>query len=59
MCSINGCKSKDVSIEYLGKPLCERCWNKFAEKPVNKLRTALGMKPLDGGSDVEVLAESK
>lgn len=43
-CSISGCKSKETAIDYLGKPLCDRCWNKFSEKPVSKLREALGLK---------------
>ena len=52
-CSISGCKSKDV-FNYLGKPLCNRCWERFSEKPVDKLREALKMKPLKGKSDVDV-----
>lgn len=46
-CAIKGCKSKQSDIEYLGKPVCEKCWAKFSEKPVNVLRAALGLKLQD------------
>ena len=42
-CSIPGCKAEEVAIGYLGRWLCDRCWNRFAEKPVWKLRKALGV----------------
>ena len=44
-CAVKGCRSNDIGITYLGKLLCNRCWNKLSEKPVNALRAALGLKP--------------
>jgi len=43
-CSIKGCKSTEIAIDYLGKPLCSKCWDKFSSKPVEKLKVALGLK---------------
>jgi len=42
-CSIKKCKSKDIAFEYLGKPICEKCWIRFSEKPSWKLKVALGL----------------
>ena len=52
-CSIKGCHSKEIAIDYLGKHLCDRCWNRFSEKPVDELRDALGLKAKTKNKDIK------
>ena len=56
-CAVKGCKSRDIGITYLGRPLCNRCWNRLSEKPVNVLRVALGLKPRESEPEVVPVVE--
>jgi len=41
-CAVSGCR-RPLSLIYLGKPICDECWDKLADNK-KKLRKALGLK---------------
>ena len=48
-CCCKKCKEK-VEIFYFGKPLCNRHWNKFADKTPSELKDILGVKEKSSAS---------
>ena len=44
-CCIKGCKG-DAALSYCGRPLCDRHWDKLAEKSPDEIRVAVGLKAL-------------
>ena len=39
-CCIPRCRSDDYDVMYLGYPICERCWDKYAND-IHKLKKLL------------------
>ena len=44
-CRYPNCRSKDIHIMYLDRPLCAKHWQKIAEMPLEKVRGCLKLKP--------------
>jgi hypothetical protein len=37
-------KSKEICLAYLGRNLCEDCWNKYSKMETSALREKIGLK---------------
>lgn len=58
-CVIPHCHSEDYDIVYLGYPLCDRCWAKYADDMV-KLKELLNkIKVVPDGQEGGILLASK
>lgn len=43
-CCWDNCRITEIAVTYLGKPLCEKHWDKVAEMAVEEVKKRLGYK---------------
>ncbi len=43
ICSVPGCK-RPSALSYYRKSLCDPCWNKLSELPVDEMKDFLGIR---------------